>query len=171
MGEENKIALANIKIMRFFNKLFSVIVIFISLSGIAFADSTGIVFDWQPFIVYDYLKLNHPMENILPKKLLVSEIILGKFNNVEELLPSDLKTINNSSDVTAKKSAFDKIKVTFSAGNSFMLPPDEIYLRGKEGKLSRAASILPSLLRDPSQETAVETLKLIEPQVNLGFEF
>ena len=157
--------------MRLFNKLFSVIAVFISLAGIAFADSAGIVFDWQPFIVNDYLKLNHPSENILPKKLFVPEEILGKFDDLDELLHSDLKTINNSPDVTTKKSALSKIKVTFSPGTSFMLPPDEIYSRDKDGKLSRAASILPSLLRSPSQETAVETLKLIEPQVNLGFEF
>ena len=159
--------------MRLFNKIFNVIAVFISLAGIAFAESTGMVFDWEPFIVHDYLELNHPSENVLPKKLRLPKEILRKFDDIyiKELLRSDLKTINNPPDVTTKKSALIKIKVTFSPANSFMLPYDEIYSRGNNGNLSRAAGILPSLLRDPIQETAVETLKLIEPHVNLGFEF
>lgn len=155
--------------MRFFVKLFNIIAVFIFLTGFTFADSTGIIFDWRPFVVDDSLKLNHPSGNILPKKSLISEEIRGKFDVMEEFLYSDLKTIKNSSDSTPKKSALSKIKVAFSTG--FMLPGDEIHLRGNDEKLSRTANILSSILRNPSQETAVETLKLIEPQVNFGFEF
>lgn len=155
--------------MQLLFKLLNIIAVFIFLTGFAFADSTGVVFDWQPFIVDDSLKLDHPSGNILPKKPLFSKEIPGKFNATEEFLHGDLKAINNSSDSTAKKSALSKIKVTFSTG--FMLPGDEVHLRGQDEKLSRTANILSSILRNPSQETAVETLKLIEPQVNFGFEF
>jgi len=171
MGAENKIAPVGTKFMQLFNKLFNAIVFFILLADVAFADSAGIVFDWPPFIVHDYLKLHHPSEDFLPKRLFVPEELLGKSDDLNELLHNDLKTIDNYPGVTTRKSAFGKITITFSPGTSFMLPPDEIYSRDKDGKLSRAASILPSLLRNPSQETAVETLKLIEPKVNLGFEF
>lgn len=155
--------------MQLLFKLLNIIAVFIFLTGFAFADSTGIVFDWQPFVVNDSLRLDHPSGNIIPKKPLFPKEVPGKFNTTEEFLHSDLKTINNSSDSTAKKSALRKIKVTFSTG--FMLPGDEIHLRDKDEKLSRTANILSSILRNPSQETAVETLKLIEPQVNFGFEF
>ncbi|MGV8059558.1 MAG: hypothetical protein AB2L12_16285 [Smithellaceae bacterium] len=157
--------------MRSVNKLLTVTAVFISLTGMAFADSTGIVFDWQPFVINNYLDLNYSRKNTLPKDLFTSGEIWKQFYNVEELLNGDLKTINNSFDVTAKKSPTSKIKITFSSVNSFMVPGDEMYSRGKDGKLIQATRILPSLVRNPSQETAVETLKLIEPQINFGFEF
>jgi hypothetical protein len=157
--------------MRLFNKLFSVIAILIFLTGVAFADSAGIVFDWQPFIVNNCLDLNRPLKNTLPENYFIRENIIWKFNDIEYLLSGDSKIVNNYPAVAVKRSARSKIKVTISAGNSFLLPGDEIYSNNKEGKLSRAADILPSLLRNPSQETAVETLKLIEPRINLGFEF
>lgn len=171
MGAENKIALTGIEVMRSFNKLFNVIAFFICMTGISFAESTGIVFDWEPFIVNDYLQLSNHSKKIPPKKIIIPKEILGKANNIEELLHVDLKTINNSPGVTTKKSAPIEIKVMFSFGNSFLLPYDEISSRGKDGKLSRATNILPSLVRDPSKDAAVETIKLIEPQFNLGFEF
>jgi hypothetical protein len=157
--------------VRLFNKLVGLFAVFISLAGIALADSTGIVFNWHPFIVNNYLEFNHSLKNILPKNLSTSKEIWRQFDDTDELLYSDWKTIDIVPDVTAKKSALNNIKVTFSPVNSFMLPGDEIYSKTKEGKLSQASRSLPSLLRNPSQEMAVETLKLFEPQVNLGFEF
>ena len=161
--------------MRLFNKFFSVIAVFgffISVEGIVFADSNGIMFNWQPFIVNDYQGLNHPLKNILPKNyLFASEEMWGQYGDGEELLHIDLKMINNSNKEATKNSTLSRIKITFSQVNSFMLPGDEIYSRGKDGKLSAATRILPSLLRNPSQEMTLETLKLIEPQVNFGFEF
>jgi hypothetical protein len=171
MGAENKTALTGIKVMRSFNKLFNVIAFFICMTGISFAESIGIVFEWEPFIVNDYLQLSNSLKRIPPKKIIIPKEILGKVNNIEELLHVDLETINNSPGVTTKKHAPIEIKVMFSFGNSFLLPYDEISSRGKDGKLSRATDILPSLVRDPSKDTAVETIKLIEPQFNMGFEF
>lgn len=160
------------KLMRLFNKLFCLIIAFISLSGIAFADPIGLVFDWQPFIIVnDCRDVNHPVKRILPENSFNYREISKKINNSNEFLPNDLKIISNSPVTMAGKSALRKIKVSFSTLSSFMLPYDEIHSRGYDGKLSRAVSILPSLLLNPSQEVAIETLKLIEPQVNLGFEF
>lgn len=158
--------------MRSFNMLFSIIGIFLSMTGAtAFADSSSIVFDWEPFVINDYLQKDHPAIKIPPKKSLVPKEILRKTDDMEELLLSDFRTTNNSSMKTAKQSVLDKIKITFSSVNSFMLPYDEIYPKDKEGKFSRATHALPSLVRSPSQDTAVETLKLMEPQINLGIEF
>ncbi len=158
--------------MRSFNKLFSIIGVFICLTGaVAFADSSGIVFDWEPFVADDYLQLSHPPKKILPEKILVPREIFRKTDDVEKLLISDSKTVKDSSSETIKNSVLDKIKITFSSVNSFMLPYDEMYSKDKERKFSRAGNTLPSLMRSPSQETAVETLKLIEPQINLGIEF
>jgi hypothetical protein len=157
--------------MRLFKKLLNGVFLYLFLTGIALADAGGIVLDWQPFVVDDYLKLHQPPENILPKNLFVDEAILLKFNNIDELLQSDAKTVNNSPNGTARWSALSKIKVTFSPGSSFMMPSDEMYLRGKDGKLTQATRTISTFLRTPSQDMAVETLKIIEPQVNLGFEF
>ncbi|MEN6373556.1 MAG: hypothetical protein ABFD75_02090 [Smithella sp.] len=158
--------------MRSFKMLLSIIGIFLCLTGTAaFADSSGIVFDWEPFVAIDYMQLDHPAKKILPKKSLVPKEIFRKTDDIEELLLSDFRTTNDSSIDTTKQSVLDKIKITFSSVNSFMLPYDEIYPKDKEGKFSRATQALPSLVRSPSQGTAVETLKLIEPQINLGIEF
>lgn len=162
--------------MRLFNKLFILIValtFFNVLTGIILAESNGIVFNWHPFIVNDYLKLNHSQKNFLPETLFSSEEIRGQFESTEELLHNDLdlNMIDNAQKVATKKSLLSKIKITVSPVNSFMMPSDENYSRGKDGNLSRASSILPSLLRKSSQEMMLETLKLIEPQINFGLEF
>jgi len=157
--------------MRLINELLCVIAIFISWASIVLADSNGIVINWQPFIVKDSLELSQPLKNTLPKNLFAPEEKWRQFDDIEEFLHSDLTMINNSQKVTTKKSALSKIKISVSQVNSFMMPSDEIYSSGKDGKLSQAARTLPSLLRNPSQETTLETLKLIEPQVNFGFEF
>lgn len=157
--------------MRLVNKLFSVIAIFISSAGIALAGSNGTVFNWQPFVVKNYLELNQPLKNILPKNLFASDEKWGQFADIEEFLHSDLMMIDDSPKVATKKSALSKIKISVSQVNSFMMPSDENYSTGKDRNLSQAARILPSLLRSPSQEMTLETLKLIEPRVNLGIEF
>jgi hypothetical protein len=163
--------MTKIKFMGLFNKLFSVIAVFISLPGFALADSTGITFNWQPFVVNDYLKLNSSSGNDLLKNTFLYEKIRGRYEDKRELWAIDLTPINNSPAVNVKKSILDNIKITFSPVDSFMMPGDEMYSRGKDGKLSRITKTLPSFFQNPSQGTTVEMLKLIEPQVNFGFEF
>lgn len=157
--------------MRLVTKLLSVITVILSLTGITPADAGGIVFDWQPFIVNENLKLGQPRNDFLPKDLFIYGAMLVEISDINGLLQNDRKTATDSPDGTTKKSALGKIKVTFSPGNSFMLPNDEIYLRSKEGKFTQASRTISSFLRTPSQDSAVETFKLFEPQVNLGFEF
>ncbi len=159
------------KFMRLFNKSIIVFAVFISLPGIAFADYPGLVFDWQPFVVKNHLEFNQPWNNISPENLYSYKEIWGQFDDIAELLHGDARTINDSSEVNTKRSVLSNIKVTFSPVNTFMLPGDEMSSRSKDGKLSTATRTLPSLLRNPSQEMTLETLKLIEPQINLGFEF
>ncbi|MEN6621942.1 MAG: hypothetical protein ABFD50_10370 [Smithella sp.] len=157
--------------MQFFNKLrLLIIVFFISFSGISFTYADGIVFDWQPFKANDFQDLNHSKKILSSNSLIIREIS-RKINNYNEFLPNNSELKNNYPETLSGKSALSKIKVSFSTVSSFMLPYDEIHARGYEEKISRAASALPSFLRNPSQEMAIETLKLIEPQVNLGFEF
>ena len=157
--------------MRLFIKVFNVIIVLICLTGSSFADSDGIIFDWEPFVADDYLQLRSPVKKIILKKTLVPKEIFRKTDDIEKLLISDSTTTKDISSETTKDSVLDKIKITFSSVDSFMLPYDEIYRKDNGGKLPRAARTLPSLIRSPSQESAVETLKLIEPQINLGFEF
>jgi len=157
--------------MRLFIKVFNVIIVLICLTGSSFADSDGIIFDWERFVADDYLQLRSPVKKIILKKTLVPKEIFRKTDDIEKLLISGSTTTKDISSETTKDSVLDKIKITFSSVDSFMLPYDEIYRKDNGGKLPRAARTLPSLIRSPSQESAVETLKLIEPQINLGFEF
>lgn len=142
----------------------------ILFTEIAFADPNGIVFDWQPFVVKHFRNEKHNGFT-LPKNSKVYQEISGNLNYSDEFLPNNLSLINSPPGSAAEKSVLSRIKVSFSTTSSFMLPYDEINSRSHEGKFSRATSILPSLIRNPTQETAIETLKLIEPQLNLGFEF
>ena len=157
--------------MRLFIKVLNVIIVLICLTGSSFADSDGIIFDWERFVADDYLQLRSPVKKIILKKTLVPKEIFRKTDDIEKLLISGSTTTKDISSETTKDSVLDKIKITFSSVDSFMLPYDEIYRKDNGGKLPRAARTLPSLIRSPSQESAVETLKLIEPQINLGFEF
>jgi len=141
------------------------------LTGNLFADSEGVIFDWEPFAADEYLQLSHSVKKIIPKKVLMPKEIFRKTDDVEKLMIIDSQTVKDSSGEAIAGSFPGKIKISFSSVNSFMLPYDEVYRKDNEGKLSRAARTLPSLIRSPSQESAVETLKLIEPQINLGFEF
>ncbi|PKN76602.1 MAG: hypothetical protein CVU52_04010 [Deltaproteobacteria bacterium HGW-Deltaproteobacteria-10] len=157
--------------MRLTNKLIIIPVVFISWAGMAYADDPGLLFDWQPFVVKSYLELKQPWNNNFPENLSAYKEMREQYDYIDNLFQSDVKTINDSPDLNIKKSPLSNIKVTFSAVNSFMLPADEISSRGKDGKLSTATRTLPSLFRNPSPEITLETIKLIEPQINLGFEF
>jgi len=145
--------------------------VFILFSGVVFADPPRIAFDWQPFTVNHYFELNHENKTILPKEIFYSKEIWGQYDGIEELKGINLTSTNNHNKQIVGKSMLGKIKITVSQVSSFMLSDDEIYSKGKNDSLSRAGRILPSLLQNPSSETALETLKLIQPQINLGFEF
>jgi hypothetical protein len=152
-----------------FSKLVCLLItIFIALPENAFPDYNGIIFDWHLFIVHDFINIdNHKI--VKEESKIYREISRNLMS--EEFLPNNLRLINNSLETTIDKSVLSKINVSFSTSSSFMLPYDEIQSRRDYGKFSKASSILPSLLRNPSQDMAIETLKLIEPQVNLGVEF
>jgi len=157
--------------MRSSIKLFNAGLVLFCLSGNLFADSEGVIFDWEPFAADEYLQLSHPVKKNIPQKVLMPKEIFRKTDDVEKLMIIDSQTVKDSSGEAIAGSLPGKIKISFSSVNSFMLPYDEVYRKDNEGKLSRAARTLPSLIRSPSQESAAETLKLIEPQINLGFEF
>jgi len=157
--------------MQLFIRLSGVFTVFIFFSGVVFADPPRIAFDWEPFTVNDYFKLNHENKTILPKKIFYSKEMWGQFDGIEELRDIDLRSTNNYNKQIVRKSTLSKIKITISQVNSFMLSDDEIYSKEKNGSFSRVNKILPSLLQNPSSEMALETLKLIQPQINLGFEF
>jgi hypothetical protein len=158
--------------MRCLNKLLGITTTFIliSLTAAVPVDSAGLAFNWLPFIARKDLERNHLSVSILPKKSLISREILGQ-SDIGDLLHDYLEIKNNLPPGKTKKSALSKIKVTISQVNSFLIEEDETYCRGKDGKLSQIGRTLPSFLQNPSPEKALETLKLIEPQVNLGFEF
>ncbi len=151
--------------------IFAVIVFFVCRPDTLLAGYSGIMLDWQPFIISDYLKLNHPAQNILPENSISAEKIRQGLENIDTLLPEDLLIIEDQPEAETKKSLLSKIKISISPNSSFMLPGNGNYSPATEGKISRAAVILPSLIKNPSQETVLETLKLIEPQVNIGIEF
>jgi hypothetical protein len=158
--------------MRCRNKLLGIIAIFIltSLTAAVPVDAAGLAFNWQPFIARNDLERDHLSGDILPKKAVVSREMLGQ-SNIEYLLRDDLEIKNNFPPGKTKKSALSKIRVTISSVNSFLIQDDETCCRGKDEKLSQIVKTLPSLLQNPSSGKALETLKLIEPQVNVGFEF
>ncbi len=157
--------------MRLLNKLIIIPVLLISWAGMAYADDSGLLFDWQPFVVKNNRELKQPWNNAFPDNLSAYKEMRQQYDYIDELFHSDVKTTNYSPDLNIKKSPLSNIKIIFSTVNSFMLPVDEISARGKDGKLSAAARTFPSLFRNPSQEITLETIKLIEPQINLGFEF
>jgi hypothetical protein len=133
--------------------------------------SAGIVFDWQPFVVNANLVSDGLSPDIFLNKLSVSREMLDHFDDVYYLLRDDTTVDNESSKAAVQKSTRSRIKVGVSQVNSFMLSSDEKGPPGKDGKPSETTNTVTSFFKNPSQETAVQTIKLIQPQLNLGFEF
>jgi hypothetical protein len=132
--------------------------------------SAGLVSDWKPFVIHKNFETDSFPRNILPKKILIPREA-SNLNDIEYLSLENSSTGKDSPKAEARKSALSKIKVSVSQVNSFMISPDDSSSKGKDEMISKLAKTLPSLFQNPSQETAIQTLKLIEPQVNLGFEF
>ena len=154
------------------NKLLGLTAIFILvfLTVAAPVKSAGLAYNWQLFVADKDLELIDLASGILPKKAPISKELLGQ-SDIEYLLYGNWEIKNYITTTKAKKSAFSKIKVTISSINSFLIQDDETYHRGKDEKISQLVRTLPSLLQSPSPDKALETLKLIEPRVNVGFEF
>ena len=156
-----------------FTKL--LILIFIVLLGglatVVPVDSAGIIFDWQPFTV----KVNPERDIFYPdiflNKSSISREMLGHFDDVYYLLHDNLTVNYEFPKSAAQKKALDKIKINISQVSSFMLSPERTSSRNKDVSLTDITRTVPSFFMNPSTETAVQTLKLFEPQVNLGFEF
>lgn len=126
---------------------------------------------WEPFTISADLALTHPSYNFLPGKVFAARKIPDLFDINEDLLRKDLLPESNMPKGNIAKSTFSKIRIRVSQVNSFMMPDNEDYSSGKDKNASRMAGVLSSFLHNPSQEKVFETLKFIEPSVNLGVEF
>jgi hypothetical protein len=135
------------------------------------AYSDGFAFDWLPFTARKNFEADTFYGSILPKEILFPREARNNFDDIDYLWLDNSAASKISPAAESRKSAFSNIRVTISSVNSFMMSPDESGSRGKDGMISKLAQALPALLQNPKQETVVQTLKLFEPQVNLGFEF
>jgi hypothetical protein len=133
--------------------------------------SAGIVFDWQPFTAEIKVEKAKFSPDIFLKKSLISREMRDQFSDVYYLLPGDSITDNGFSKTTDQKTVLDRIKISISRVDSFMLAPDRTASQNKDVAFGDIVRTVPSFFKNPSTDTAVQTLKLFEPQVNLGFEF
>jgi hypothetical protein len=158
--------------MRIFCPLFILLfAVFIGAQGIALAESAGWAVDWKPFVALEYLKSPGASLTIMPRNLFLYREIWEQADELEELPGRESAPTGDPAAAKTKKTVLDRIKITVSPHSSFLLPYDEVYGGSGQNRLFQASRIIPSLLRNPSTETAVETIRLIEPQINFGFEF
>lgn len=158
-------------IMPLLNKLFLIIIFIVFSPGAIAVGASGLVFDWLPFTTKDYFYISQQEKSDMSGNIYSSRQLWQQYAEGEELKTIDSSLNSEQNKQKIEKSMFSRIKITVSQINSFMLSEDERYSQRKNGNLLQAAGILPSLLKNPSSETALETLKLLQPQINLGFEF
>ena len=130
----------------------------------------GLVCEWEPFAVKSDPTTGVSSQGIL-KSVSFSREMWRRFSNNDYLAPEETKVDKSYPLRARQQSGLSKIKISLSQVNTFLLSPDEDGPPGRSVKFSDIAGIVPSLFKNPSQETAIQTLKLIQPQVNLGFEF
>jgi hypothetical protein len=144
---------------------FLLISFFVS-ANIAVAEGTW--FNWEPFVAKTELELNSPASMIFVKNLSVKDLM--EINDSSDHL-LDFSKNEDLPNKEKNKSIWSRMKVTVSQTQSFMMANDDSLTPGDKDKLSRVMKALPSLMSDPTPDAAINTLKMIEPRVNLFVEF
>lgn len=140
------------------------IMAFLLWASVISAHSSGLVCNWKPFFVDQGLLLSTYADKFLPEKIpsLKKEAI--HLDNLEYPKPDEPANAN-------KKNALGGFKVSLSGVNSFMMTSGDVGSITKAPAMSRLAKTLPAFFQNPSADRALQTSKLIELQVNFGFEF
>lgn len=137
------------------------------------ADASGFLFKWDTLAVNSDLFLNPKDKKDYFHDL--PEIKKAAFSRHEEILnhidaPASQEGL--TSPEQEKKSSLQNVKITISPVDSALKSKNDIYDHGDDAQISQFIDALTSLIYDDAKSQSLETLgKIIEPQINLYFEF
>jgi hypothetical protein len=136
------------------------------------ANAAGFIFSWQPFIADAALTLDRPDKKTLIKNLSVADIKIPISEDSGDIFPSFADQDGIPKQKSEKKFLPSNIKFTFYQTSAFMPDRYEKYTNSEEEQLSKITNAVTSLIYGDSKIKSLETIgKIIEPQVNLYFEF
>jgi len=149
------------------------IIIFIFwLTSVISANAAGFIFSWQPFIVDAALTLGKPDKKNLIKNLSFADINIPISEDFRDIFPSSADQDSIAKQKSGGKFLSGNIKFTFYQTNAYLPDRYEKYTNSEDEQLSKITNAMTSLIYGDSKIKSLETIgKIIEPQVNLYFEF
>jgi hypothetical protein len=149
-----------------------VIIFIFCLTSVISANAAGFIFSWQPFIADAALTLDNPDKKILINNLSVADINIPISEDSRDIFPSSADQDSIAKQKSEKKFLSGNIKFTFYQISEFMPDRYEKYTNSEDEQLSKITNAMTSLIYGDSKIKSLETIgKIIEPQVNLYFEF
>lgn len=137
------------------------------------ADASGFIFKWDAFLVNSDLFINPPNSKSymhdLPE---VEKVAFFHHKGILDHVDSSASPEGLLKHDQEKKSFLQNVKITISPVDSALKNKKVIYDHGDDAQISHFIDALTSLIYDDEKSKSLETLgKIIEPQINLYFEF
>lgn len=131
----------------------------------------GFFFDREKFIEDTKLRLDDPPENFLPPKISANEDILtSEEESIKRFILKRHK--EDQSMAEEKKPKESKIGISISQTSGFFNLRSEPASSTDDRMIAKIVNTLPFLLEKDSRGESLESLgKIIEPRINLYFEF
>ena len=149
-----------------------IIITIFCLTIAAPANAAGFIFNWQPFVVNADLALKCPRREVLIKNLSVADIDMPVSIDSRYIFSSSPDQNNDSTSKAEKKSAPGNIKVILFPENTFITTRGKTYANSDDEQVSKIINAMSSLIYSDSKIKSLEAIgKIIEPQINLYFEF
>jgi hypothetical protein len=150
----------------------NIIAVFCLIFTAALASASGFLFTWESIVAEDDFTLEIPGGDFSIKNHLAPDAAIHLSEDSKNLLSLHQHQEITSKEQVEAKSAWDKIKVSFSASTPLLPETNEFYSRGDDEQLSKFMGAMTSLIYDDSKTKSLETIgKIIEPQINFYFSF
>ena len=147
------------------------IILIVSVSFLSPVSAGGFFFDSEKFIEDTTLRLDDSRIDFLPPKVSANGNILTTENAFIKRFIRQRHNENQSMP-EEKKSKASKVGISISQTSGFFNLRGEPASSADDRMVSKIVSTLPSLLEKDSQSQSLETLgKILEPRINLYFEF
>jgi hypothetical protein len=136
------------------------------------ANASGFIFYWEPFVVNNDLALSNTGEKDFIKNSSIFDLKIPIANEYIDKFALSANQMGTSTQKTENKSIPENIKINFSLAYSLVDNKSKIYSNSDDKQISNFINAITSLIYDDSKFKSLETIgKIIEPQINLYFEF
>jgi hypothetical protein len=136
------------------------------------ANASGFIFRWEPFVVNNDLALSNTGKNDFIKNSSILDLKIPIANDYIDKFALSANQKDTSTQKTENKSIPKNIKINFSLADSLVDNKPKIYSNSDDKQISNFINAITSLIYDDAKFKSLATIgKIIEPQINLYFEF